>query len=202
MMRVLVAASLAASVAGQPSIFDKAGYARWMVGNMTWGIMSTTSTMSEIAGTAFGNPVSYADEGSGTPVFCVSPLDQSIIDLQTDSRMSLSMSRAAVGGDEACEASLGGDPENPPCSRVVLSGTFANVTDDEWHTAAAALNKTHPAMDSWGCFGSSEGPSGHDFYLAKLQVNQVWLIDIYGGASILTAADYFNATASAATAEI
>mmetsp|Transcript_8457 Transcript_8457/g.21742 ORF Transcript_8457/g.21742 Transcript_8457/m.21742 type:complete len:196 (-) Transcript_8457:198-785(-) len=195
MKSAVMAVCVAFAAAAAPPISDKAGYARWMVSNMTWGVISTTSTMSTIQGMAFGNPTSYAALDDGTPVFCVSGLDQSIIDLQSDSRMSLTMSRASADdGFSACAATAGGDPENPPCSRVVLSGTFDNVTDDETSKAVAALNATHPAMDSWGCFGGDQ-PSGHDFYLAKLTLSQVWLINMYGGAAVLTAADYFNATA-------
>lgn len=177
----------------QPPKFQKANYARWMVANNNWGIMSTTSTMSDIAGTPFGNPVSFADIGTGTPVFCVTPLDQSIVDLQTDSRMSLTVSQAETG-DDSCKATGGGDPENPPCSRLVISGTFANVTATEYSDAVSALNTTHPVMSGWGCFGGNTGPEGHGFFVAKLQVSQVWMINMYGGASVLSPDDYFSAS--------
>ncbi|KAJ8607681.1 hypothetical protein CTAYLR_007295 [Chrysophaeum taylorii] len=179
-----------ASANPRPPFWEKASYARWMTGNHSWGIMSTISTMDTILGSPFGNPVSYADNYTGVPYMCVSGLDQSIIDLQTDSRMSLTISEA-VSRTSACKPSSYGDPENPPCARLSLTGTFANVTGDEWDTAAAALKAKHPAMENWGCFGGSGIPD-HGFYVAKLQVDQAWLIDIYGGASVLTADDYFG----------
>lgn len=179
--------------ASAPPIGEKASYARWMTANHTWGVMSTTSTMKAIAGTPFGNPVAYADDGSGTPVFCVSGLDQSIVDLEVDNRMSLTLSRAADGDVKACQPAVG-EAENPPCARLVLSGTFAKLEADEQPAAISALNKTHPAMASWGCWGENSGPSGHDFYLAKLAVAQAWLINMYGGAAVIMSDEYANAT--------
>lgn len=176
----------------QPPIPQKAAYARWMVQNMTWGVMSTTSTLPGVLGTAFGNPVSFADSGDGTPVFCVTALDQSIKDLAVDPRMSLTVSEAD-SKTAACSSVLGGDAENPPCARLVLSGSFAKVTDDdEWASAARALNASHPAMDSWGCFGGDVNTHGHDFFLAKMRPTQVWLINMYGGAAVMTASEYYS----------
>ncbi len=60
-----------------PTVGDHAAYARWMVRSMAWGTMSTISTQASIAGYPFGNPVSFADGGTGNPYMCVSPLDSS-----------------------------------------------------------------------------------------------------------------------------
>lgn len=92
-----------------------------------------------------------------------------------------------------CHEGKFGDPENPPCSRLTLSGTFKNVTGTpEYETAKAALNVTHPAMTEWGCFEAGGG-GDHAFFLAKMEIQQAWLIDIFGGAAIITADDYLGA---------
>jgi len=57
----------------------------------TTQVMSSISTMEGMAGAPFGNPVSFGDNATGTPYLCVSPLDQSIIDLTADPRMSLTL---------------------------------------------------------------------------------------------------------------
>ena len=80
-----------------------------------------------------------------------------------------------------------GDPESPLCSRLTISGSFLNVTDaTESATAWAALKKAHPAMANW--------PSSHDFFVGKMEITQMWLINAFGGASIISAAEYFNQT--------
>lgn len=52
---------------GPPSIDDKAAYARWMVNQHSWGVISTISTQEGFEGVPFGNPVSVGDGGSGSP---------------------------------------------------------------------------------------------------------------------------------------
>mmetsp|Transcript_11341 Transcript_11341/g.33832 ORF Transcript_11341/g.33832 Transcript_11341/m.33832 type:complete len:283 (+) Transcript_11341:149-997(+) len=187
-------------VGGAPSVRDHAAYARWLVTSLDWGTMSTISTQDGFAGVAFGNPVSIADGGSGNPYMCVSPLDASIQDLQVNDKFTLSLSAAALkDASSSCTEGPTGDPENPPCARLTLSGTFKNLTaTDEFEDAKAALNATHPAMDAWGCFDPAGG-GDHGFFLAKLDIETAWLINFYGGAAIISAEDYFGAEKPAAT---
>lgn len=72
-----------------------------MVENYDWGILSTISTMDGFEGTPFGNPNSFAQVG-GTPYFYVSSLDQSIIDISSDSHVSLALSDAEALKSVAC----------------------------------------------------------------------------------------------------
>ena len=84
------------------------------------GTMSTISTQASIAGYAFGNPVSFADGGTGNPYARVSPLDSSVKDLQANPKFSLTLSAAqGQNAPAACAPESGrGDPENPPCARA------------------------------------------------------------------------------------
>eukprot|EP00633_Aureoumbra_lagunensis_P012119 CAMPEP_0197327588 /NCGR_PEP_ID=MMETSP0892-20130614/3057_1 /TAXON_ID=44058 ORGANISM="Aureoumbra lagunensis, Strain CCMP1510" /NCGR_SAMPLE_ID=MMETSP0892 /ASSEMBLY_ACC=CAM_ASM_000538 /LENGTH=159 /DNA_ID=CAMNT_0042822521 /DNA_START=279 /DNA_END=758 /DNA_ORIENTATION=- len=150
--------------------------------------------MDGLSGAPFGNPVSFADN-FGNIYFCVSPLDQSIQDLESDDRVALSVSAAQFGNITSCLVP-DGDPENPPCARLAISATFANITDaDEWQTAKTVLYAKHPAFNNYGCFDSSND-NGHNFFLAKLNILQLWLIDIYGGAAIISPSEYFNSSSS------
>ena len=90
-----------------------------------------------------------------------------------------------------CKIGVGfGDPENPPCARLVLSGLVSQVAagSDEETKAKAALFERHPSLKNY--------PSGHDFFVAKLSIDGLWLIDAYGGAADIKPADYFNAVPS------
>ena len=182
---------------GPPLPTEHAKYARWMAAQIKYGFISTISTQPGLEGTPFGNVVSFGDGGSGTPYFCLSPMDASVQDLLKNPKFSLSLSNAELGDETKlmCREGKFGDPENPPCSRVTLSGTYVNVTGTaEWTQAKAALNASHPAMGPWGCFDDNDHNADHAFYLAKLDVASAWLVDIFGGAATIAAKDYFAAS--------
>lgn len=182
-----------------PPYWEKAATARWMANTLDWGTLSTTSTRSDGAtvGEAFGNPYSFSDASSGVPYFFASMLDASMIDLfgasSSKPRASLALSEAEIKDPsflmrQSCSISTYiGDPENPPCARLVLSGTMvkveANSTEDKM--ARAALFKRHPSFAQY--------PPGHDFFVAKMEIDGVWLIDFYGGAAIIPPQEYFGA---------
>ena len=196
--------ALSALAFAPPPATNKAGTARWMVSNINWGALSTTSSRKDgtTIGDAFGNPYSFADVG-GVPYMYASDLDASMQDNATHSQASLALSEAAVTTSDgaaafsACDianVSALGDPENPPCARLVLSGKMVRVVakSDEETAAKAALFARHPSFKHY--------PSGHGFFVAKLALDGLWLIDFYGGAAIIKPADYFAASPSAPAA--
>ena len=80
-----------------------------------------------------------------------------------------------------------GDPENPPCARLVLSGTMSkpDAASAEAKAAMAALLARHPSFASY--------PTGHGFLVVKMEISALWEIDMFGGAGIISPADYFKA---------
>jgi hypothetical protein len=169
-------------------------------------VLSTNSVLK--AGFPFGNPYSFVDgpcgNATGTPYFFGTFMDQSFQDLQSNPAASFTLSEASLLSN-ACTASsyaekvcrvstipgkyaVGGDPESPLCARLTLLGTLAIVSPrdgDEWKMAEASFYQRHPQMQSW--------PSNHDWTIAKLIVEEAWLIDYFGGATILTADEYYAA---------
>lgn len=179
------------SIEGRPNPLFKIKTARWMVKSLNWGVLSTTSARSDgsTPGDSFGNPYAFADASNGVPYFYASDLDASIVDLQQNTRMSLALSEATLAGtpDEvkACKIGSGfGDPENPPCARLVLSGDFVRLdaNSTEATTAQAALFDRHPSFANF--------PSGHDFFVGKLEIDAIWFIDFYGGVTNMDVAKY------------
>jgi hypothetical protein len=66
------------------------------------------------------------------------------------------------------------DPEDPRCARASFNGNFQEVTDAaELQFAKDALFERHPAMADW--------PEDHSWKVHKIVLNEIWLIDIYGG---------------------
>merc|ERR1712217_650103 len=179
---------------GQPLFTKKADTARWLVHEVTWGTFATTSV--HLNGEAFANPVSLvdgtADNATGTPYFLVSSLDTSIQDIPKHPKFSLTVSQAEVNC--ALHGITGAwDPEDPRCTRLTFTGTFAKVTDAaETAFAKEALIARHPAMAEWMKMGGD-----HAFYVSKMNIEEAWLIDFFGGASYITPKDYYDAAAAA-----
>jgi hypothetical protein len=66
------------------------------------------------------------------------------------------------------------DPEDPRCVRLVFSGQLSQVEEgDELQFATTALFERHPAMKTW--------PVDHNWHVYKINITDIWLIDIYGG---------------------
>merc|ERR1719265_20030 len=148
-----------------------------MVNQVSWGVIATTNV--RLNGTAFGNPISLSDAlNDGHPYFYVSQLDESMKDIRAQNQCTLSLSEASLD----C-AALKLDPEDPRCTRLSLTGALKNVTDPSEHDKAqAVLFKQHPSMKSW--------PADHNWLIVKLDIQEIWLIDFFGGASDITPADY------------
>jgi len=193
---------LAITTLAPPPYEKKALTARWMAQTINWGVLSTTSTRDEgtHAGDAFGNPYSFASV-KGQPYFYASGMDSSMIDLNLDAdsnssggRASFAISEASLGTQAECKIASGsyGDPENPPCARLVLSGVMSKVPagSAEEKIAKAALIATHPSFATL--------PASHKFFTAKMDLDGIWLIDFYGGAAIIEPKDYFAANVSSA----
>jgi len=58
--------------------------------------------------------------------------------------------------------------------------------EEEYEMAMEALFERHPSMADW--------PEDHEWVIMKMDIHQVWLIDYYGGATILTSEQYFGAS--------
>jgi hypothetical protein len=82
-----------------------------------------------------------------------------------------------------------GDPESPICARLTLTGVLEVVPrySKEYNTTLYdGFHVRHPQMVHW--------PVDHHWLIFKLNITQydVWLIDYFGGAAIITPEEYFN----------
>lgn len=117
-----------------------------------------------------------------------------MIDISQNPQISLTISEMSFDPSNlspvlpSCGYTPYGDPENPPCARLTLTGTFERVVEgsEEHEFAFKALMDRHPVMSSW--------PSGHGFFVGKLVVKDLWLLDNFGGAPVTNVEEYFNVT--------
>ena len=174
-----------------------------MVHSLNWGVVSTISTRSDVLSSSsagdipipFGNVYSFADgmcdlsSSSGVPYLYGTILDQTVQDIEENPIVSLALTEASIQSPtfSSCNLSEHGDPENPPCARLVITGKFVKVTSqEELDFAKQALFSRHPAMKYW--------PSNHEFFVGKIEIEDLWFLDWFGGASILNIEDYYGAS--------
>lgn len=205
-------------IVDRPDIWQKELMARWMVHTLDWGVLSTISTRLSTR-SPFGNVYSFVDgscrNATGIPYFYGTYFDQSFQDMKQNPQASFTLSEASFNSVciakssststnktsgaplKACaihaptshhhHSSHSGDPENPVCARLTLTGTLTPVhnTTLEFATIQAAMFVRHATMRDW--------PQDHGWTIVKLQIEDVWLIDYFGGASIIKVKDYFAA---------
>lgn len=179
----------------KPHYAKKALRARWMVHTMTWGVLSTSSSrLGQVH--PFGNVYSFIDGhcdlSTGVPYFYGSFMDQSFADMKENPSASFTLSEAALPSVcdsralESCSINEG-DPESPLCARLTLTGRLVQVDAEsaEYATIRQGFFHRHPTMESW--------PDDHGWAIVKLEVEDIWFIDFFGGASILDVQEYLEA---------
>jgi Pyridoxamine 5'-phosphate oxidase len=197
----------------RPDLWKKAETARWMVHTIDYGVLTTISSRLP-PGSPFGNAYSFVDgscaNATGTPYFYGTYIDQSFQDMVHNPAASLTLTEASLVSsscpgrsdkylDKACSithtSSHVGDPENPVCARLTVSGTLEPLVAGtaEYDTMQAAFYQRHPQMQLW--------PADHGWVIAKLIVQDIWLIDYFGGAAILTPEQYYGAELAAPMAD-
>ncbi|XP_060053939.1 protein CREG1 isoform X3 [Erinaceus europaeus] len=125
---------------------DAARVARFVTHVSGWGALATISANPAVRGRPFVDVLSLSDgppgSGSGVPYFYLSPLMQTVQDLQ--------------------------------------------VNETELDFAKTSLFTRHPAMKTW--------PSSHNWFFAKLNITNIWVVDYFGGAKVVTPEEYYNVT--------
>ncbi|KAG8574632.1 hypothetical protein GDO81_009254 [Engystomops pustulosus] len=108
-------------------------------------------------------------------------MEISVQDLQVNANASLTMSLAQT---PYCREEKY-DPQSPLCAHIILSGSVQKVNDTETDKAKLALFSRHPEMATW--------PRDHDWFFAKLNITNVWVLDYFGGIKTVTPEEYYQA---------
>ncbi|XP_048090985.1 protein CREG1 [Alosa alosa] len=167
---------------------EVARVARFVVNQCDWGSMATISTHDPVKGQPFSNVFSISDGpvgyGRGIPYMYLTHMEISVKDLEVNPQASLCVSLAQT---DFCKAQ-GFDPQSPLCAHIILSGSVVEVQNNtiEAVVAKKSLFDRHPEMLDW--------PSDHNWFFAKMNITQVWVLDYFGGVKTVTPDDYFKAT--------
>eukprot|EP00879_Flechtneria_rotunda_P021972 GHRR01023172.1.p1 GENE.GHRR01023172.1~~GHRR01023172.1.p1 ORF type:complete len:224 (+),score=68.71 GHRR01023172.1:185-856(+) len=165
-----------------PQHTEHAKLARWLVHLNSWGSLSTTSPQA----TAGGGTVSYADgaedNASGRLFFYLTPMDETAQHIQEHPTCAFIISEAQML-PSGCDHR---DPEDPTCARITILGRMEQIeSQTDKQAATAALFSRHPVMQGW--------PDDHGFQFYELHVQEIHILDWYGGMHILPADEYFAA---------
>ncbi|XP_021749844.1 protein CREG1-like isoform X2 [Chenopodium quinoa] len=166
----------------KPNPNDAAAYARWLVSQNSWGVLNTISP--GLGGAPFGNVVSFSDgkpgKGAGVPYFYLTTLDPTAANALKDQRSSLAISEYPIG---TCGKT---DPENPTCAKITLTGKLklVDANSKEAEFARSALFAKHAEMKGW--------PESHNFQVFKLDIENIFMINWFGGPKPLTVDQYLQ----------
>ncbi|KAK4383064.1 hypothetical protein Sango_2812800 [Sesamum angolense] len=109
------AAAAAAPTLPRPDTENAPLFARWLVSQGSWGVLSTLDSFDF---TPFGNVVSYSDAGTGTPYFYLTTTrDPTGLNALKNPKSSFTLSEYELG---TCNATT--DPQSPLCAKITLSG--------------------------------------------------------------------------------
>ena len=193
MMKIVASTLLSACVAlsagavAPPPHAEVARFARYVVHDSTWTAMATVAAREPIMDYPFANIFSMSDgpleSSSGVPYMYLMPLELSAIDLSHNERASLTMTMAQ--SDYCKENNY--DEQDPRCAHLILTGTVVKIEEDteEGQLAREALFSRHPAMEFW--------PEDHGWFFCKLDIENILLLNYFGGAINVPVDDYFAA---------
>ncbi|KAM3934686.1 protein CREG1 [Leptodactylus fuscus] len=173
------------SAAHIPPHNETARVARYVAHKCDWGALATISSHEPVRGQPFANVFSVSDgprgQSSGVLYFYLTTMEISVQDLQLNANASLTMSLAQT---PYCRHEHY-DPQSPLCAHIILSGSVVKVADTETDTAKLALFTRHPEMSSW--------PRDHNWFFAKFNITNIWVLDYFGGIKAVTPEEYYQA---------
>ncbi|KAE8891653.1 hypothetical protein PF005_g10677 [Phytophthora fragariae] len=163
---------------------SSAQHARQLVHDNVWATLSTISV--QFNGVPYGSTVSYSDgvgyskeESTGKLFFFLTPMDATGSDLSVNSTASVAITMAQ-GGEHACKM----DVEDPTCWKLTLTGNVVPVPVDQRQYAEKVLFSKHPQMEDW--------PEKHGFLPYVLEIENIILLDFYGGAKHVPVKEYYQ----------
>uniref|UniRef100_A0A1B6EAA0 CREG-like beta-barrel domain-containing protein n=1 Tax=Clastoptera arizonana TaxID=38151 RepID=A0A1B6EAA0_9HEMI len=171
-----------------PPVEQTARMARYIVHTSDWCTISTVNSYNSSTMYPKARVYSFADGidifSTGIPYIYASLRDPEIQTLVINNRSSVSVSLAQ--SDYCRQHNY--DPEDPRCGQVILTGQFSFVENgtQEYTTARNSLFIRHPAMVYW--------PKSHHWKIGKLNIQEVQVVDNFGGSKYPSINEYFQAT--------
>ncbi|CAD6992701.1 protein CREG1 [Ceratitis capitata] len=162
--------------------------ARKLVHQADWAAVGSISTNEKITDFPMVNIISVDDSGengesTGHIRFLLTDLDFTGPDWQHNNKVTFLFT-----DDQNLNCKKRGeDPMEPTCSRTILSGKVKQLDKNaaEYNDLVATFAKRHPAAKKW--------IKAHSFYLCELEIENIFVLDFYGGPHDIPVADYYKA---------
>lgn len=168
----------------RPPHTQHAQLARWLVHTADWGSLASTSDDGSVSGGVVSIADGDVDNPTGRIFTYLTPMDEAGHNVAARPDCALVVAEAQLR-----PAHCGGtDPEDPTCAKIEVRGRMLPVpaTGPDARAAAEALFTRHPAMKTW--------PKDHGFLAYELHVDEVHMLDWYGGMHVIPGADYYAAS--------
>ncbi|XP_017480669.1 PREDICTED: protein CREG1 [Rhagoletis zephyria] len=166
---------------------DHALVARNLVHQASWASVGSISTNEKITNYPMVNVISVDDsalngKSTGRIHFLLTDLDFTGPDWQNNNKVTfLFTDEQNLNCKKRRE-----DPMEPTCARTIISGKVReldskNVDYNDW---IEAFKSRHPAARNW--------LKAHNFYLCELEIENIFVLDYYGGPHDVSVEDYYN----------
>jgi hypothetical protein len=148
----------------------KAESARYAFHRARWGYLTTLDNK----GLPVGEVASFSDgaQNASTGRLWFYLMEPSSVEAADGFAAAITVSEASYNATCGFAGSLI-DPEDPRCAKITMAGTMKKSTGGDIATGQSALFAKHPQMKTW--------PAGHGFAVHELHLEDVWMIDFYGG---------------------
>ncbi|KAL8486628.1 hypothetical protein ACS0TY_022884 [Phlomoides rotata] len=177
LIMIIMATPAAHGLGSRPKPDDGPGFARWIVSQNSWGVLTTL----DFNKSPFGNVLSFMDAGTGIPyLYDSTKLDLTGIYAVADPRASLTVTEYVLG---YCGSN---DPQWPICAKLTLSGQLEvlNKSLPEGKWAEEELIKRHPQFGGF--------PKAMGFDVLKLNVQQIYLVNDMKPRKNVSVIEYFR----------
>ncbi|XP_061390008.1 protein CREG1-like [Musca vetustissima] len=181
----------AKGIQSKPDDLNHAEIARKLVHQTDWASVGTISQKPAIKDYPMVNIISINDndaqqKSTGRIQFLLTDLDFTGEDRKVNNRTTFLFT-----DEQRLHCSQGSDvpfidPMEPKCPRAMISGQIKKLDKNsrDYSPAEASFIKRHPAAENW--------IKKHDFYLCELEIENIYVLDFYGGPHNVKADDYYN----------
>ncbi|XP_030370511.1 protein CREG1 [Scaptodrosophila lebanonensis] len=166
---------------------NHAKIARQLVHQANWASVGSISTNAIVENYPMVNIISVDDndasgKSTGKIHFLLTDLDFTGPDWQRNNKVTFLFTDEQTLN---CKNN-NKDPMEPTCARIMISGQVRKISTSaaDYKNALATFEKRHPAAINW--------MKAHHFYLCELDIQNIFVLDFYGGPHNVKSADYYS----------
>ncbi|ALC46280.1 CREG [Drosophila busckii] len=165
---------------------DHAKIARELVHRANWASVGSISTNEIVKDYPMVNIIAIDDNdannsSTGKIHFLLTDLDFTGPDWQSNNKVTFLFSDEQTLNCKNANK----DPMEPTCARTIISGQVKRLPEDtpSYKASLQDFIKRHPAAANW--------IPEHHFYLCELDIQNIFVLDFYGGPHNVKPADYY-----------